>query len=67
MSICISFIRLGTLDLKIELGQSYFNRMEQIRDLNILEEQFTYFPGVNNVFFLLVGVNMADYVLGLLH
>ena len=59
------FIRLGTLDLEIELGQSYFNRMEKICDLNILEEQFTYFSGVNNLF-LLVGINMAESWVGAL-
>lgn len=61
-TIYIFFIRLGTLDLKTELGQSYFNRMEQICYLNVLEEQFTYVSGIINLF-LLVDFKMFEHTL----
>lgn len=59
----IFFSRLGTLDMKINLDQSYFNRMQQICDLTILEEKFTYFSEISNPFLLIV-VKMAEQYSG---
>ena len=51
--------------MEIDVGQSYFNGMVPVCDLNILEEHLPYFSGFSNHFLLVV--NIATWVPVLLY